>query len=199
MKKLLGKMEPEDLKKALPGALDDAFMFGHLEVVKELLEVVKELVSKVGCYDASALGLRVAALRTAALCGLPEEVKKLLDNMDDKTLIMALPEALQQAVEHGRLEVVKELLGRVERDDLMKAWPDALRRLHQLLKAAAHRGDLQVVIELRNFAALRLDVTSFCSLLRHDVGPSSVEVTWEDRFYPKAWGHPLLRETIANY
>jgi len=29
--------------------------------------------------------------------------------------------------------------------------------------------------------------------------PASVEVTWEDRFYPKAWGHPLLRETIANY
>jgi aspartate/methionine/tyrosine aminotransferase len=29
--------------------------------------------------------------------------------------------------------------------------------------------------------------------------PTSVEVTWEDRFYPKAWGHPLLRETIANY
>jgi len=29
--------------------------------------------------------------------------------------------------------------------------------------------------------------------------PSSVEVTWEDRFYPKAWGHPLLREAIANY
>eukprot|EP00929_Paragymnodinium_shiwhaense_P107917 TRINITY_DN74264_c0_g1_i1.p1 TRINITY_DN74264_c0_g1~~TRINITY_DN74264_c0_g1_i1.p1 ORF type:complete len:456 (-),score=95.57 TRINITY_DN74264_c0_g1_i1:393-1574(-) len=29
--------------------------------------------------------------------------------------------------------------------------------------------------------------------------PPSVEVTWEDRFYPKAWGHPLLREAIANY
>jgi len=29
--------------------------------------------------------------------------------------------------------------------------------------------------------------------------PSSVEVTWEDRFYPKAWGHPLLRQTIADY
>ena len=29
--------------------------------------------------------------------------------------------------------------------------------------------------------------------------PSSVEVTWQDRFYPKAWGHPLLREAIANY
>jgi len=29
--------------------------------------------------------------------------------------------------------------------------------------------------------------------------PSSVEVTWEDRFYPKAWGHPLLRDAIANY
>ena len=27
--------------------------------------------------------------------------------------------------------------------------------------------------------------------------PGSVEVTWEDRFYPKAWGHPLLREAIA--
>jgi aspartate/methionine/tyrosine aminotransferase len=29
--------------------------------------------------------------------------------------------------------------------------------------------------------------------------PSSVEVTSEDRFYPKAWGHPLLREAISNY
>ena len=29
--------------------------------------------------------------------------------------------------------------------------------------------------------------------------PSSVEVTWQDRFYPKAWGHPLLRDSIANY
>merc|ERR1719409_2608221 len=29
--------------------------------------------------------------------------------------------------------------------------------------------------------------------------PPSVEVTWEDRFYPKAWGHPLLREAIAKY
>ena len=29
--------------------------------------------------------------------------------------------------------------------------------------------------------------------------PKSVEVTWEDRFYPKAWGHPKLRESIANY
>ncbi len=29
--------------------------------------------------------------------------------------------------------------------------------------------------------------------------PSSVEVTWEDRFYPKAWGHPLLQETIVDY
>lgn len=29
--------------------------------------------------------------------------------------------------------------------------------------------------------------------------PTSVEVTWQDRFYPKAWGHPLLRDAIANY
>lgn len=29
--------------------------------------------------------------------------------------------------------------------------------------------------------------------------PSSVEVTWEDRFYPKAWGHPLLRQAICDY
>lgn len=29
--------------------------------------------------------------------------------------------------------------------------------------------------------------------------PTSVEVTAEDRFYPKAWGHPLLREALANY
>ena len=29
--------------------------------------------------------------------------------------------------------------------------------------------------------------------------PASVEVTWEDRFYPKAWGHPRLREAIAAH
>lgn len=29
--------------------------------------------------------------------------------------------------------------------------------------------------------------------------PPSVDVTWEDRFYPKAWGHPLLRESIVDY
>ncbi len=29
--------------------------------------------------------------------------------------------------------------------------------------------------------------------------PPAVDVTWEDRFYPKAWGHPLLRETIVDY
>tara|TARA_B100000686_G_scaffold213123_1_gene220108 strand:- start:7160 stop:8431 length:1272 start_codon:yes stop_codon:yes gene_type:complete len=29
--------------------------------------------------------------------------------------------------------------------------------------------------------------------------PDSVDVTWEDRFYPKAWGHPKLREAIADY
>ncbi len=29
--------------------------------------------------------------------------------------------------------------------------------------------------------------------------PSSVDVTWEDRFYPKAWGHPHLREAIVDY
>lgn len=29
--------------------------------------------------------------------------------------------------------------------------------------------------------------------------PKSVEVTAEDRFYPKAWGHPLLRDAIADY
>ena len=29
--------------------------------------------------------------------------------------------------------------------------------------------------------------------------PESVEVTWEDRFYPKAWGHPALREAIVEY
>lgn len=29
--------------------------------------------------------------------------------------------------------------------------------------------------------------------------PKSVDVTAEDRFYPKAWGHPQLREAIANY
>lgn len=29
--------------------------------------------------------------------------------------------------------------------------------------------------------------------------PSSVEVTWEDRFYPKAWGHPRLCEAVARH
>ena len=29
--------------------------------------------------------------------------------------------------------------------------------------------------------------------------PSSVDVTWQDRFYPKAWGHPLLRAAIVDY
>ncbi len=29
--------------------------------------------------------------------------------------------------------------------------------------------------------------------------PASVDVTWEDRFYPKAWGHPRLREAIVDY
>ena len=29
--------------------------------------------------------------------------------------------------------------------------------------------------------------------------PDSVDVTWEDRFYPKAWGHPDLREAISRY
>ena len=28
--------------------------------------------------------------------------------------------------------------------------------------------------------------------------PAAVDVTWEDRFYPKAWGHPRLRQAIAN-
>ena len=29
--------------------------------------------------------------------------------------------------------------------------------------------------------------------------PSSVSVDQDDRLYPKAWGHPLLRETIVDY
>jgi aspartate/methionine/tyrosine aminotransferase len=29
--------------------------------------------------------------------------------------------------------------------------------------------------------------------------PSSVDVTWQDRFYPKAWGHPRLREAVVDY
>jgi len=29
--------------------------------------------------------------------------------------------------------------------------------------------------------------------------PSSVEVSAEDRFYPKAWGHPRLRQAIVDY
>ena len=29
--------------------------------------------------------------------------------------------------------------------------------------------------------------------------PGSVEVTSEDRFYPKAWGHPKLRNSIVDY
>jgi len=29
--------------------------------------------------------------------------------------------------------------------------------------------------------------------------PASIDVTWEDRFYPKAWGHPELRQAIVGY
>ena len=29
--------------------------------------------------------------------------------------------------------------------------------------------------------------------------PASVDVTWQDRFYPKAWGHPKLRQAICDY
>ena len=29
--------------------------------------------------------------------------------------------------------------------------------------------------------------------------PSSVDVSFEDRFYPKAWGHPLLRDAIVEH
>jgi|TARA_B110000116_G_scaffold200187_1_gene175087 aspartate aminotransferase len=29
--------------------------------------------------------------------------------------------------------------------------------------------------------------------------PDSIDVTWEDRFYPKAGGHPELRDAIAGY
>ncbi|MDJ0522464.1 MAG: aminotransferase class I/II-fold pyridoxal phosphate-dependent enzyme, partial [Planctomycetota bacterium] len=29
--------------------------------------------------------------------------------------------------------------------------------------------------------------------------PSSVEVTWQDRFYPKAWGLPELREALVEH
>ena len=29
--------------------------------------------------------------------------------------------------------------------------------------------------------------------------PGSVDVTFEDRFYPKAWGHPKLRNSIVDY
>ena len=29
--------------------------------------------------------------------------------------------------------------------------------------------------------------------------PDQVKVSWEDRFYPKAWGHPLLREAIVRH
>jgi len=29
--------------------------------------------------------------------------------------------------------------------------------------------------------------------------PSNVDVTWQDRFYPKAWGHPALREAIVDF
>lgn len=29
--------------------------------------------------------------------------------------------------------------------------------------------------------------------------PSNLEVSYEDRFYPKAWGHPKLRDSIADY
>jgi len=29
--------------------------------------------------------------------------------------------------------------------------------------------------------------------------PDHIDVTWEDRFYPKAWGHPKLRAAIVEY
>ena len=29
--------------------------------------------------------------------------------------------------------------------------------------------------------------------------PSSIDVTADDRLYPKAWGHPLLRDAIATH
>ena len=29
--------------------------------------------------------------------------------------------------------------------------------------------------------------------------PDSIDVSWEDRFYPKAWGHPELRDAISEY
>jgi aspartate/methionine/tyrosine aminotransferase len=29
--------------------------------------------------------------------------------------------------------------------------------------------------------------------------PEAVDVDWNDRFYPKAWGHPKLRQAIADY
>ena len=29
--------------------------------------------------------------------------------------------------------------------------------------------------------------------------PDSIDVTWQDRFYPKAWGHPKLRDSIVDY
>ena len=28
--------------------------------------------------------------------------------------------------------------------------------------------------------------------------PASVDVTWKDRFYPKAWGHPKLRKAWTS-
>ena len=29
--------------------------------------------------------------------------------------------------------------------------------------------------------------------------PKSIDITWEDRLYPKAWGHPKLRDAIVVY
>jgi len=29
--------------------------------------------------------------------------------------------------------------------------------------------------------------------------PDSVDVSWQDRFYPKAWGHPELRDAIVDF
>jgi aminotransferase len=29
--------------------------------------------------------------------------------------------------------------------------------------------------------------------------PKSIDITWEDRLYPKAWGHPKLRDSIVEY
>ncbi len=99
MKKLLSKVEREDLKKALPDALRAAATEGRQEVVKELLgKMEREDLEK-------ALP---GALPGAAVRGRLEVVKQLLSKMEREDFQEAL-HALKVAADCGRLQVVIDL------------------------------------------------------------------------------------------